>query len=251
MTQKSVSEPPSIGGTLDETGDVGDDELKVVLESDDTEVRFKSCEGVIGNLGLGGRDPGDERRLTHIGKADEGHIGHQLEFEIEPLFLAHLTLFGEGRSSPDIRKEPGIALAAASSGCRHPAIAVMDQIGQHLAVEVVDHGALRDINDQIVSTGSVLLLSLPVHSTLGTAVRMVLKCQQGRDVAVGDEPDISAFAAISAIRTALGNMGFSSERHAARTAVAALDIQLALVDESRHNRRAYGLGEHSPPMESD
>ena len=58
-----MAEPPALRRALDEPGDVGEDEL-VVAEPHDAEVGLEGGERVVGDLGLGRADRGDQRRLA-------------------------------------------------------------------------------------------------------------------------------------------------------------------------------------------
>lgn len=243
-----MAQSPPICGTLDETGDVGDDEFEVVLDPNDAEIGFERGEWIVSDLRLRRGDSRDECRLPDVGESDQRDIGHELEFEIQPLLLTHFALLGEGGGPADVGQEAGIALPTPTTGCRHPTVAVMHQIGQHHAIEIVDHGALGNVDDEIIGPGSMLLLPLTVGAALGPTVGMVLERQQRGDVAIGHEPDIAASATVATVRTTLGDMGFASKRHTAGAAIAAPNIQLAFVDESGHDPRAYGLGAPSPPM---
>ena len=51
------------------------------------------------------------------------------------------------------------------------------------------------------------------------------------DVAVGQQPDVAAVAAVAAVGAALGDVGLAPERDRARAAVAAPHVELRLVDE--------------------
>ncbi len=69
-------------------------------------------------------------------------------------------------------------------------------------------------------------------------MRVVAEGEQRRDVAVGDEHDVAAPAAVAAVGPALGDVRLAPERHRAGAAVAAADVHLDLVDEvARHRRR--------------
>ena len=57
---------------------------------------------------------------------------------------------------------------------------------------------------------------------------------------VGDEPDVAALAAVAAVRPAEGDRTLPAERHAARAAVTAAHVELALVDELGHHVNATG-----------
>jgi hypothetical protein len=100
----------------------------------------------------------------------------------------------------------------------------MNEIGQHCAFEVVNNGALGDVDDQIVGTGPVHFLSLTMHAALGTTVRMVFEGKERRDVSVGDEPDIAASATVSAIGSTFGHMRLTTEGNASSAAISTFDI---------------------------
>ena len=81
---------------------------------------------------------------------------------------------------------------------------------------------------------------MPWTPLLGPAVRVVAERQQRGHVVVGDEPDVAALAAVAAVRAAEGDRTLAPERHAARAAVAAAHVELALVDELGHRTNATG-----------
>ena len=64
VAEEPVPEPSPVAGPLDETGDVGDDELGVVAQPHHAQVGLEGGEGVVGDLRLGRRDGGDERGLA-------------------------------------------------------------------------------------------------------------------------------------------------------------------------------------------
>jgi hypothetical protein len=224
VTKETVTKTATVGGTFDQAREIGNDEFKIVFYPDDTKVGFERGEGVIGNLGFCGGNARDEGRLAHTWETDEGDIGHQLKFEIEPLFLADFTLFSKGGGAANIREETGVALSTATARSRHPAITLVNKVGKHRSFEIVDHGALGDIDDQIVSTGTVHLLALAMNPVLGTAMRMVFEGKQRRDISISDKPDIAASATIATIGTTFGHVRLAAKRYAACAAVSAFDI---------------------------
>ena len=101
-------------------------------------------------------------------------------------------------------------------------------------------GALGHVDHEVGAARAVALLARPVRARLGPAVRVVAEREQRRDVAVGLQPDVAARAAVAAVGPALRDVGLAPERHAARAAVAAAEVDLDLVDERRTRRSAYG-----------
>ena len=133
VAQELVAEAAALAGALDEAGDVGDDELGGVVEAHDAEVRLERRERVVGDLRLGRRDHADQRALADVGEADEGDVGHQLQLELEPALLAVLALLGEARRPAPVAEELGVAAPAPPAGGGQPAVAVVQQLGEHLA----------------------------------------------------------------------------------------------------------------------
>ena len=202
----------------------------------------------------------DQRALAGVREPDEGDVGHQLELELEPALLAVLALLGERRGATLVRQELGVAAPAAPTRGGEPTVAVADQLGEHLAgVEVVHDGALGHLDLERLATPAVEVLALAVHAVLGATVRMVAEREQRRHVVVGDQPDVAALAAVAAVRAAVHDRTLAPERDAARAAVAATHVELALVDELGlgHVGRAYRGGAivpvdarcHSPAVE--
>ncbi len=174
-----MTESPTLARALDQSRNVGDDELRVVVDADDTEVGLEGRERVVGDLRLGRRDDADQRALADVGKADEGDVGHQLQLDLEPALLAVLALLGERRGAALIGQESGVASSPTAAGCGTPAIAVVPQLGEHLPrVEVTDDRALGHDHDLVVATTTVHVLALAVHAVAGSAMGVIAEGEQ-------------------------------------------------------------------------
>ena len=230
VTKELVAQAPALGRPLDETRDIGHHEL-VAVEADHAQVGLEGRERVIGDLGLGGRDPGDQRALAGVREAHQSHIGHEPELEAQPALLAHLALLGEGRGPTAIGEEAGVAPTAPAAPRRQPRVPCPNQIGHNSALLVRD-------GDPHVGTGrSVPGPALAVRAVPGPTVGVVPKGEKGRDIAIGDQPHIAAFAAVAAIGPAPRDMRLPTERDRARATVAALHVEARLVDEAGHETR--------------
>ena len=81
---------------LNQARHVGDDEgllIRLLAHGDHAEVGFEGGEGVVGDLGLGGGDAGDERGLAGIGVADQADVGQQLQLQPVIALLAGAAQF--------------------------------------------------------------------------------------------------------------------------------------------------------------
>ena len=235
MAEELVAEALALAGPLDQARDVGDDEFGAGVEPHDAEVGLEGGERVVGDLGLGRGDGGDQRRLADVREPHEGHIGDQLQLEPQPALLAHLALLGERRRPAPVRQEPGVAPPASAAGRGHPAVAFVHEVGEHLPARAPHHGALGNRNDQVAARRAVALLAHAVGAVGRPPMRVVLEAEQRSDVAVGHQPDVATLAAVAAVGPALGDVRLAPERNRARAAVTTLDVQPTLVDETGHD----------------
>ena len=88
MAEEAVPEAGALVGALDQAGNVGEHEFAARRAPDDAELGRERGERIIGDLGLGARDGGEEGRLAGIGQADEAGIGDQLQPQPNPALLA-------------------------------------------------------------------------------------------------------------------------------------------------------------------
>ena len=110
VAEEPVAEPLALGRPLHQPGDVGHHEVGPRRPTrDHAEVGLEGGERVVGDLGLGRRDPRDQRALAHVGEPHQGHVGHQRQLEVEPVLLALLALLGEGRGPSAVGEEAGVA----------------------------------------------------------------------------------------------------------------------------------------------
>ena len=94
------------------------------------------------------------------------------------------------------------------------------------------------VDELVVAAAAVHVFALAVHAAARAAMRMVAKGEQRGNVVVGDEPHVAAPAAVAAIRSALGDRAFPTERHTAGAPVPAAHVELRLVDELGHLHQA-------------
>jgi hypothetical protein len=114
VPQELVPEPAPVAGALDEARDVGDDEVDVVV-ADDPEVRGEGREGVVGDLGPGGRQARHQRGLAGVREPDQRDVGGKLELEREPALLPGLAELVEAWAAPPRGAERGVATSAAAA----------------------------------------------------------------------------------------------------------------------------------------
>jgi hypothetical protein len=232
VAQEVVAETAPLAGALDEAGHVGDGE-DGVAGGHDAEVGHQRREGVVGDLGPGPRDRGDQAGLAGAGEPDEADVGDDLELEDDLELVAGLA---------EQREPGGLALGGGQRGVAEPAAAALgddqlgagaDQVGQQLAVLVAHDGAVGHGQHHVLAVGAVAVAAGAVAPVLGTALGAVVVLQQRRHRGVDPQDDRAARAAVAAVGTAEGLELLAVHRGHAVAAAAGADVQRHAVDEGR------------------
>ena len=189
VTQELVPEALALGGALDETGDVGDDEAQVVARAHHAQVGLQRRERVVGNLGTRGGHAGDQRALAHRRHSDERRIGHELHLELDPQRFGGLAQLGKRRGAARRGDEVRVAPAASAALCHDDALTVAREVGDlldrlHLLVEQADHCAAGNLEDHVGAVGAVHALAAAMRPLLGLEVMLVAIVDERRDGAV-------------------------------------------------------------------
>ena len=228
-----MTEAASLAGALDQPGDVGDGERRVA-GGHHAEVGDERGEGVVGDLGSGPRDRGDQARLPGAGVADQADVGDDLELEHD---LQLVTGLAEER-------EPGsLALGAGERGVAEPTAAALgdhelgagaDEVGEQLARGGGHHGAVGDREHQVGAVAAAAVGAGPVATVLGPAVRAVVVVQQRGHVGVDAQDHRPAGSAVAAVGATERLELLTMDRRDAVAAPPRGDVQRHPVDERRH-----------------
>jgi hypothetical protein len=185
------------------------------------ELRIERREWIIGDLRLGGADCSKERRLPGVRQSDDTGIGDEFEPQTNGVLLTRETGIGATGRAIGRSLEVRVTEAAVAAARQHDALAYFGEISkQRLAVFVVDLRADRHLEHRIGAVGAVPILAHAGPAVLGGEVLLIAVVDERIEAIdrIGD--DLSAFAAITAVRTAELNEFFPTERHAAVPAVA-------------------------------
>ena len=240
MAQEGVAESGAAARALDEPGHVGDrrSPLVVLAEVHDAEVRLERRERVVGDLGRGGGDSGEDRGLARVRQPDEPDVGDQPELESEPALRARLALLGVLRRLVGRGLEVRVAEAAATAAGDHRTLADRDEVRHERAgLVVVDRRARRDVEDQVVAGLAVpsRLRAAAARASPGSGAG--IEVAQGRLAGIDPEVDRSSPTAVAAVGAAARNMRLLSEGRGPVTTIAGADPDLHAVKEHRRHSR--------------
>ena len=166
-----------------------------------------------------------------------------------------LTLLGKRGGAPHGGDEVRVSQAAATAGGHDHALPGLSKIGElahgllGLGVELADDRAKGDLKDKVGTVGAVTFGALAMGAALGAEVVLVAIIDERRELCVGNHHDVAAVAAVAAVGAALGDKRLAPEGHAARPAVAALDIDMREIGESIFHVRLQSRASLLPAKE--
>src|SRR5687767_6074113 len=234
LPEKLISEAMTFMRSLDETGDVGDDECLIVIRTHNTEVRDERCEGIVGDLWFRGADHRDQRRLAGIRQSDDPDVGDEFQLDEQLALFALLARLGKARRLAGRRGEVLIPLPAAPPFRHHDRMAVLDEIDKDFTGGLIaNDGADRQLDGDVRPGFAGAVRSHPVLAATCLPLKPELEVVEGVEAFGSDDENRPACPAIPTRGTTLRDELLAAESNAAAPAVAGFDPNGGLVDK-RH-----------------
>jgi len=229
-------------GSLDDPGDVGNDEGEMITPGNDAQVWNQGGERVIGDFGPYRGDLGNQSGFAGIGEPDDPHVGHEFQFQQDPAEFPGLAAFGMARGLMGGSGEPGVSPASLSAAGQDKGLVFPGQVLQLLsALRVPDDRTPGDGKKEVRSAPSLLIFPFSVLASFGVVLLAVTKIEESGELAVGLQEYVSAFSPVAAVGTTTGNVLFVAETDTAVSSVTGLDENFGFIDElDRSDSRSSG-----------
>src|SRR5690606_18441334 len=232
MLEKADAQAGTFGGTLDQPGNIGNDEALVAPHAYHAQIRHQGGKGIIGHLRLGRGHRADEGALAGIRQAEQTDVRQHLEFQLEVTRLARLARRSLPWRPVGTGLEAGIAQSVPAALSHQQTLAGAGQIADDVLGRSVDHrGTDRHRQDQVLALGAGTLGTAALLAVLSIETTGVAVIDQSVEVLVSHQEHRAAIAAVAAIGTTLLDELLAPEAHHAVTAVAGLYIYRNFVDE--------------------
>jgi len=180
MAQKLKSQSDAAVGALDDSRNVGDDKRGLILKMDHAQMGNQRREGIIGNFRPNGGDLGDQGGFPYIGKADDSHVGHELQFEAKPFLFPRKTGLGMSGGLQRRRGESGVAPSSPSSPRHDESLSILGEVFEELArLFIPNESSHRDGNHAIGSASSLLIFPSAMLASLGGVLTLVMEINEG------------------------------------------------------------------------
>ena len=230
---------------LDDTRDIGHDERLVVPHLDNAQIGFERSEGVVGNLGFGGRHHRQQRTLSGIREPDKAHVGQHLQFEDKGTLVTLFARLGVTRRL--IRRALEVPVAQTSTAAleQNQTLAILGHLTDILVRDrtiLMLHDTARNRtqrhrNDYIACILSRRACAVAAFAILGKLVTLVFEVYERPILAVALKHYAAALAAVAAVGAAEGDELLTPEVARAGPAVARTGKYLHVIDKIRscHN----------------
>ena len=234
VAQEVVTKTFAVGGALDQTWNVGDEEV-LVVDGGDAELGSQGGKGVVGDFGAGVGDATEKSGLAGIGQADEADVGD--EFQLEGGFegFTWFANLGDHGGLAGGGLEVGVTEATVATARDHCLGAVVVEVGQLFPVAAND-GADGDFDDEVFAGATGAALAGAVFAVFGFELGIVAEVKEGIGIFVGTENDRATAAAVAAVGAAFGDVDFVAEGDGAVATFAGLEFDFG------------GINEHAAPF---
>ena len=229
---------------FDQAGNVRHGAAAEVAELDHAHHRLQRGEGVVGDLRLRGGEPGKQGGLPCIGQALEPRVGDGAQFKVEVGLLAVLA---GGELARSLMRGGGVvlvALASFAAFAQGELLAHLHQIGHlferlfHLARlfiepldDAADHQTRRHFEVHTLARTTALVGVATQFAIFCMQTAIEEKSAQAVGAVVHTQDDVSAPAAIAAVRTAFGTKFATMEMHSAIAATPCASMNLDMINK--------------------
>ncbi len=232
VLEKARTQSGALGGTGNETGDIGQNERFMLGNAYDAQIGIQGGKRIVGHFGTRGTDGADQGTLAGVGHAEQADIGEEAQFQAQLAFFAVAAQLMLPRCPVGAGFVPHITVTAAAALGDQQGVAVVAQITQEfVGVVVIDQGADGDGDGQIAPAPPRHLPAGPPMSVFGPKAALVAEVDEGIEAALGDQRDVSAAPAIAPIGSAEGDEFLAAEADRAVAAVAGADGDAHFINE--------------------
>ena len=187
---------------------------------------------IVGYFRLGARKYGKNGAFANVWQADKANVGNGLKLQLNFSFKRFLPGLGEARRLPGRRSEAAVASSAASAVQHYLLPAGGVKVGCNSAgFNVPYNRAYGNLYDKILAVFAARPACAALFAVFSPVEAGELEVEQRIHVAVRNENDAAASAAVSAVRAAARNEFFPVEAGAAVPAVARLYDYSCFVNE--------------------
>ncbi len=230
VTQKLNSQTDALGGTFNQSRQIGHYEVATVVQTNHSKIWNKRGKMIVGDFRLGTRYDGKKRRFANGRKSDQADICQDLEFKLYRAFNSRLAVFGNFGSRIFGRSKMNVAATAATAFRNNQFLTCIYQVSQDFSgFSIRDRRALRNVDIKVFCSATVHSLDHPVLPWFCFKNSMKSEIHQSSQAFVHLQNDASALAAVTTGRTSVRNIFFTPESNSSIPAFSGLYLYFHLI----------------------
>ena len=235
VPEELVAQAVPLVRPLDQARDVGDHERPVGPRVDGPQVGILGRERIIGDLGMGPRDPREQGRLAGVRQPDEPDVGDDLQLQADPALLAGLPVLDLPRGPVGARLEMGVAIPAPSPlGDGHPIVGMLHVLQDVALVAVADDRADGDLDHEVGGAPAGASGTLAVLPVVGLPVALEREMGEVGQALRRAHDHAAAGPAVAPVGASARDVLLAPEAQAAVAAVARPHVDRHPVHEHEH-----------------
>jgi hypothetical protein len=212
VAQKGIAQAGSQMSPFNQTGDIRQDQLILVIEIDYTQIWFKSGEGIIGDFGFGIGNCSQQAGFSRVGHAHDSDIRDQFQFQPQDFFFPGLAFFSCLWSLVTRVHEVRISPASPPAFADDQSLAFFHQVTEELTRSFIkDNRSGWNLDNTVFSIPTGLVVDTALFPFFRVEPGLVLEGIQGVHMRVDLEDEIPSTTAITTIGAAPGNKFFPVE----------------------------------------
>ena len=218
--------------TFNQTGDICQHKAALLIQTYHAQNRGQRCKMVGSNFGAGSAHLCDNAGLAYTGVTYKANVSQQLQLQLQPTVFAGFALFGKGRCTVGAGNIAGIALAAAAAFSSRISLAVLNKVCHNSAGCIITYQSThRHLNEYGISAYTGAVFGTALTAALGNIFSLVTEVNQGIEIFVRNQDNITAATAVTTVRATLFYKFFSAEAAHAVAAIACFYINSRSVNK--------------------
>ena len=232
VTQEVMAKAYTLMRTFNQAGDIRQHKAALLVQTHHAQNWGQRCKMVGSNFGAGSAHLCNNAGFAYAGIAYQTNVSQQLQLKLQPTVLTGFALFSKGRCTVGAGNIAGIALAATATLSSHIGLTVLNQVSHHSTGCIITYqGAHRHLHENGIGAYTGAVFSTALTAALSNIFSLVTEINQGIEIFVRNQDNITAATAVTTVRATLFYKFFSAEAAHAVAAIACFYINSRSVNK--------------------
>ena len=230
VAEKLCSQPNPLASTFNQSWKVGHGKALSWLCTDHSQVR-NNCRKVVGtNLWFCCRYHTENCWFTNRWETNQTNISQNLQFQLKFTLFTWFTIFSDFRGRITRCRKTDISTSTTSTVSNDKLLAILDHVSNNLTCFSVTYcRTRRDANDKVLSSSTMHTLGHPFFTVFGFELPVITEIHKGAQAFVNLENDWATLTTVTAPRTAIWHIFFTTEGNHPIATTTSFDTDLGCI----------------------